>query len=676
MNFRLESHFRSFCRRGDAAALGKVFDATSAELFSVACRLVGDTATAEDVVQQTYLTAIEKAHQFDDGQRVMPWLVGILARHAAKARAAKGRAPDPRRIDSREPSDPSVDAQRAEIDEVIHDEINGLPESYACVVRPLLEHGAGPADIAKTLGMTANAVSLRIHRGLKILRKRLPSGAAPAIVLAAPNMALMRSKVVSAAGSAGTGAMASAAAVSTGTSLGASAATGLLGTQQIVLWAAAGACLGSVVTHQVHRWSDAATEPPLIAAGDPITRTVTDAEDRSPQLAALSGGQTVAAAEASPPSSRVEANQAADWLARINGARRVSEATEIFVDLARLEESAGLGVMEEIFSGVEKVSYRAAALRTFAREEHSFTHRVLHLGVEDSAPLVQAAAFDLLKRIAFIGFAEDFTRYESWREQQSARTYAEVINASAEDFAKRVRAASGEPLFLLFQEFWKRPDGMGRAAGVDVAAVLVQAGILEDVRRLMTLPEDASAVLAFRWARALGSAKLFAEDLEDIIMTGSADEVSEALEQVHYVEVREDFLRSTVLDIVRSRGTQHSEVLSGAISVLGQPGNEFAIDPLLDLLRESVDAPKDRSRVWDCARALARIGDPRVIPAMISAIRADNTYDTVYGVGYFGLGKLTGVDYDESHDGNWWVNWWASNRARLAPEVRNMGLPY
>ena len=30
---------------------------------------------------------------------------------------------------------------------------------------------------------------------------------------------------------------------------------------------------------------------------------------------------------------------------------------------------------------------------------------------------------------------------------------------------------------------------------------------------------------------------------------------------------------------------------------------------------------------------------------MIGMIEADNSYDTVYGVGYFGLRRLTGVDY-------------------------------
>ena len=41
-----------------------------------------------------------------------------------------------------------------------------------------------------------------------------------------------------------------------------------------------------------------------------------------------------------------------------------------------------------------------------------------------------------------------------------------------------------------------------------------------------------------------------------------------------------------------------------------------------------------------------------MIPTMIAVIIADDTYDSIYGVGYFGLRKFTGVEYDESHDGD------------------------
>ena len=66
---------------------------------------------------------------------------------------------------------------------------------------------------------------------------------------------------------------------------------------------------------------------------------------------------------------------------------------------------------------------------------------------------------------------------------------------------------------------------------------------------------------------------------------------------------------------------------------------------------------------------------PGLIPTMIAVIDADNTYDTVYGVGYFGLGRLTGVAYDESHDGAWWRQWWEKNKERYPEAARNLEVP-
>ncbi len=61
---------------------------------------------------------------------------------------------------------------------------------------------------------------------------------------------------------------------------------------------------------------------------------------------------------------------------------------------------------------------------------------------------------------------------------------------------------------------------------------------------------------------------------------------------------------------------------------------------------------------------------------MIAVIDADNTYKTVYGVGYFGLGRLTGVQYDQSHDGKWWREWWEKNKERYPDDVQRMDIPH
>ena len=60
---------------------------------------------------------------------------------------------------------------------------------------------------------------------------------------------------------------------------------------------------------------------------------------------------------------------------------------------------------------------------------------------------------------------------------------------------------------------------------------------------------------------------------------------------------------------------------------------------------------------------------------MIGVIDADNTYDTVYGVGSFGLGRLTGVKYDSSHNGAWWRKWWEENKSKYPQDVQAIEIP-
>ena len=54
--------------RGDRAAFRRVYDATSAKLFGVCLRILGDRQTAEDVLQEAYVTIWNKASAFDAGR--------------------------------------------------------------------------------------------------------------------------------------------------------------------------------------------------------------------------------------------------------------------------------------------------------------------------------------------------------------------------------------------------------------------------------------------------------------------------------------------------------------------------------------------------------------------------------------------------------------------------------
>jgi RNA polymerase sigma-70 factor, ECF subfamily len=63
---------------GDRAALQTVYRLTSAKLFGVCLRILGERAEAEDVLQEVYVTVWRKAADFDASRASpMTWLIAI-----------------------------------------------------------------------------------------------------------------------------------------------------------------------------------------------------------------------------------------------------------------------------------------------------------------------------------------------------------------------------------------------------------------------------------------------------------------------------------------------------------------------------------------------------------------------------------------------------------------------
>src|SRR5881394_853801 len=93
-----EQRFLQFQQTREPAHLGAVFDLVADELFAFALHLCRDQAAAEDLVQATFLVALERAHRWDARRPLRPWLLGILQREARAMRRRSRRTPDPARL--------------------------------------------------------------------------------------------------------------------------------------------------------------------------------------------------------------------------------------------------------------------------------------------------------------------------------------------------------------------------------------------------------------------------------------------------------------------------------------------------------------------------------------------------------------------------------------------------
>jgi RNA polymerase sigma-70 factor (ECF subfamily) len=172
----LDRLFVRYRRKGDPAALGEVFDRAAPELLKLAMHLVRDAQEAEDVLQSTFLAAIEAAESFDASRPLMPWLTGILARQAGLARRRARRVVEEDRLTPRRIEDPAEAAALREFSEELVIALQALPDNYREVLWRHLADGKRPAEIAQDLNRAPGTVRMQMHRGLDLLRRSLPSG--------------------------------------------------------------------------------------------------------------------------------------------------------------------------------------------------------------------------------------------------------------------------------------------------------------------------------------------------------------------------------------------------------------------------------------------------------------------------------------------------------------------
>ncbi|MEM7203851.1 MAG: sigma-70 family RNA polymerase sigma factor [Planctomycetota bacterium] len=152
-----------------------MFEDTAPELLRVALYLAGDRDAAEDLLQATFVAAIEAADEYDPERPVVPWLLGILVRRASHFRQRRRRKVDPARLVARVAPPTADEVEREEIAQHCRRAIEGLPASYRQVVQLHFEHGLTYEEVARTLGRPAGTVRTQAVRGLDLLRKALPA---------------------------------------------------------------------------------------------------------------------------------------------------------------------------------------------------------------------------------------------------------------------------------------------------------------------------------------------------------------------------------------------------------------------------------------------------------------------------------------------------------------------
>jgi RNA polymerase sigma factor (sigma-70 family) len=654
-----------FIDRRDGAAVAELVRRHGPMVWGICRRVLQNHHEAEDAFQATFLVLVRRAASITPRDMVGNWLYGVAHQTAVKARTmlAKRRTRERQGTAVPEPQAPEQDAWD-DLQLVLDQELSRLPDKFRVAIVLCDLEGKTRKEAARQLGLPEGTVAGRLTRGRALLAKRLTrhglalTGAALATVLTQR----------AASASVPPSVMSSALQAITGVAAGQAATAGVISGNVAAL---AEGVLKAMFVNRLKkmatvlvvlgvlglggRWGaeaglaaighGPATARPAAAAVPPQAQRGAD----GPLLAA--GPEPRAAGQApppgSPPARPVDREAWARKLASLNDAnwRRAFAVGE---ELAALPADEGFAILKENWKKIGKVEARQQLLKAWDFARHPRLVDGLDLGMRDPSPEVQSWAITYLNDLAFQDFSEDFQAYKDWYQANHDKPLSEVVARSARRFA--TEAAGVEK-----GDVDKRARWLAR-----------HTNILQEMPEARQAMLDAGMVPTLeRWA----SGATTQSPREEI------ERVTNAVSVIGQLKPGKAVLKRVVVPLLAKE--KPVEVRAAAIRALEGGQNAWAIDLLLDVLKESLEEEKDSRQLipWTAADTLASMDNPRVIPTMIAVIDADNTYDTVYGVGYFGLGRLTGVEYHESHDGAWWRRWWEKNTQRYPEAVQALEIP-
>jgi RNA polymerase sigma-70 factor (ECF subfamily) len=164
-------------RRGEPAAIGRVYDLHHRAVWAFARRLVGESAAAEDLVHEVFVSLPRVFARYRGQSSPRTFLFSVVVNHARHhVRAASRRRAAMSRL-ARElpgsPRDPEEIREGAELAEILSRALDTLPmdQRVAFVLCEVEERTS--REVAEIVGVPEATVRTRLHNAKKKLRDAL-----------------------------------------------------------------------------------------------------------------------------------------------------------------------------------------------------------------------------------------------------------------------------------------------------------------------------------------------------------------------------------------------------------------------------------------------------------------------------------------------------------------------
>jgi len=176
-------------RAGETALFELIMRRYNRRLFRIARSVLRDDAEAEDAVQDAYVGAYFKLHQFRGPGGFATWLCRIATNEALMRRRGRSRStlsglsvldePANREAATTDADSPDYNPEAAlheyELHRLLEQAIDALPEVYraAFVMREVERMSV--TETAECLGIEESTVKTRVHRARRLLQRGLTS---------------------------------------------------------------------------------------------------------------------------------------------------------------------------------------------------------------------------------------------------------------------------------------------------------------------------------------------------------------------------------------------------------------------------------------------------------------------------------------------------------------------
>jgi len=179
-------------RVGDAAALEALMERYASRVYRLAHGILRNSADAEEVVQDVFLTLFQKIHTFEGRSALASWIYRVTTNAALIKR--RGRKTDREvSIDAQLPTflpdghragdrafiwadwsqTPEADLLSQETRAILERAIDELPVPYRTVLVLRDVEGLSSEEVAEIVGDSVPAVKSRLHRARMVLREEL-----------------------------------------------------------------------------------------------------------------------------------------------------------------------------------------------------------------------------------------------------------------------------------------------------------------------------------------------------------------------------------------------------------------------------------------------------------------------------------------------------------------------